>query len=136
MLFTNGIVKYHWRKISDTKTERIMDHEVDAIYLKTDLSINNFEDPMPKDPKIEEGLKMFYETSELAPIPVASKEVGSLFSEIDIIRREIIESVVTTDMTVDEGFAEYNTRASKLVARVLNNLNSTGETTENENKGE
>ncbi len=136
MLFTNGIENYHWRKISDTKTERIMDHEVDAIYLKTDLSINNFEDPMPKDPKIEEGLKMFYETSELAPIPVASKEVGSLFSEIDIIRREIIESIVTTDMTVDEGFAEYNTRASKLVARVLNNLNSTGETTENENKGE
>ncbi len=136
MLFTNGIENYHWRRVSDTETERIESHEVDAIYLKTDLSINNFVDPMPKDPQIEEGLKMFYENSKLAPIPIASKETGNLFSEIDIIRREVIESVVTTDMTIDEGLNEYNVRASKLVKRVLKDLNSEGENPEEGSKEE
>ncbi len=136
MLFTNGIENYHWRWISDTETERIENHEVDAIYLKTDLSINNFTDPMPKDPQIKAGLEMFYENSKLAPIPIASKETGDLFSEVDVIRREVIESVVTTDMTIDEGLKEYDVRASKLVQRVLNDLNSEGENLEEGSKEE
>jgi len=131
MLFSHGIENYHWRKTSDSKGELIQEHEVTSIYLKSDLSINNFIDIIPQDPEVVSGLKMFNENSTLAPLPVTSKKTGDLFSDIDIIRREIIESIVTTDVTVDEGLKEYNTRASKLVARVLNDLNSKSENIDN-----
>lgn len=131
MLFSHGVENYHWRKLSDTQGEIIQEHEVSSVYLKPDLSINNFVDIIPQDPAVVASLKMFNENSTLASIPVTSKETGDLFSDIDIIRREIIESVVTTNMTIDEGLKEYDTRASKLVARVLNNLNSNIDNAEN-----
>ncbi len=132
MLFTYGLENQHWRKISDTKAEVIEENALNSIYLKPDLSINNFADPIPVDPEIAAGIKMFSETSTLAPLPVVSKETGDLFSDIDVIRREIIESVVTSDMTIEEGLKEYDTRAAKLVARVLNNLNNNDNTESNE----
>ncbi len=134
MLFTYGLENRHWRKISDTKAEIIKENALNSIYLKPDLSINSFADPIPVDPEIAAGVKMFNENSTLASIPVTSKKTGDLFSDVDIIRREIIEAVVTTDMTVEDGLKEYNTRASKLVTRVLNSLNdsdSNEETNEN-----
>lgn len=136
MLFTRGIENYHWKKVSENKGEIIPEHKIGAIYLKSELSFNNFVDIVPIEKEIAESAKIFNDNSELAPLPVTSKKTGDLFSDVDIIRREIIESVVTTDMTIEEGMAEYNLRASKLVQRVLEDLNSPKENTENESKEE
>ncbi len=136
MLFTRGIENYHWKKTSANKGEIIPEHKIGAIYLKSELAFNNFVDIVPIEKEIAESAQIFNDNSELAPLPVTSKKTGDLFSDVDIIRREIIESIVTTDMTIEEGMAEYNLRASKLVQRVLTDLNSQEENAEDESKEE
>lgn len=133
MLFTNGVENYHWTK-ENGNVKLITDHEVPSIYLKAELSINNYKDPIPVDPTIQSYINMFNENSELAPLPITSKDTGNLAADIDIVRREVIESIVTTDMTIDEGYAEYEKRAAKLVKRVLDSVNSNTENTESESK--
>ncbi len=128
MLFTRGVENHHWRKISETKGEIVPEHKFGAIYLKSELSINNFVDIIPINEKIINSSKLFDENSALASVPVTSENTGSLMPDVDLIRREIIESVVTTDMTIEEGLEEYNKRASKIVARILEDLNSHTET--------
>lgn len=136
MLFTHGVENFHWRN-NNGKFEHIPENEVSSVYFKSSLSINDFDDPMPEEDIVMKNSQFFLDNSTLAPLPAVSKETANLFSDVDIVRREVIESIVTTDVTIEEGMAEYNARASKLVARVLDNLNSnldTSENSENESK--
>ncbi len=83
--------------------------------------------PLPIDinERIKSSTKLFDENSVMEQLPAISKESGSLLPELNVIRKETIESIVTGEMTVDEGFKDYEKRASKMVQRALNDLNET-----------
>lgn len=126
MLFTRGVENYHWRKTSDTTGELILENASEnvAIYLKPELCINNFIDIVPLTKGVATSTEVFNKFSNLVSLPATSKKTSSLFPDVDLTRREIIESVVTGDMTVDEGMEEYKRRSEKIVNRILQDLNN------------
>jgi len=99
-------------------------------YYTPELNYNNYKPIMPIKPIIQETNDMMEQNSILMPLPVTSKASGSMLPELNAIRKETIEDVVTGKMTVDEGMQEYEKRASKMVIRVLNDLNSSLEAKE------
>lgn len=126
MLFTAGVKDYHWRENSDGSRSEIEEHLYRGkagAYFAQELAFNQFDTKIPIDKRIANSEELFMNNSEKAPIPVIAKETGGNMPEIDIIRREIIEEVVTTDMTVEEGIKQYNERCGTTVERVLKELN-------------
>lgn len=123
MLFTYGAEGSQWRKDKNGNITFVVS-DSDNSYFNPELSFTNFNNPVKIDDEILSSLKLFEENSKPAALPVITKESGSILPELNVIKREVIESVVTTDMSIDEGMAEYEKRASKMVERLLRELNS------------
>ncbi len=125
MLFTQGVEGFHWQLDADGNGSIIQsENKISNSWFTPELTFTNFKNPIKIDPKVVPSLELFKENSSMAPVPTTSKKVGGIITDLDTTRREIIEEIVTTDMTIDEGLEDYNRRASKLVERILNDLNS------------
>ncbi len=125
MLFTQGVEGFHWQLDADGNGSIIQsENKISNSWFTPELTFTNFKNPIKIDPKVVPSLELFKENSSMAPVPTTSKKVGGIITDLDTTRREIIEEIVTTDMTIDEGLEDYNIRASKLVERILNDLNS------------
>ncbi len=126
LLFTSGVEGYHWRQNSDGTQSDIKEHlnaGKAGTYFAPELTFTTFKSKIPLDERIINSEDIFMKNSTIASIPLIRKETGSLLPEVDLLRREIIEDIVTTDMTIEEGLSEYERRGSKTIARILKNLN-------------
>lgn len=130
MLFTHGVEGEHWSKDSSGKIVKNMERNLSRSFLKPELGITSFDNPFPIDKKEQASLDILAKKYVMAPIPITSKNTGTLIPDLDNIRREIIEKIVTTDITLEEGYKEYEKQSQKIVARILNDLNSTKSITE------
>lgn len=105
-------------------------------YYTPELSIALNKLPIELNERITGSLKLLNENSTMAPVPIISKGSGDVLPELSVIKKETIESIVTGEMTMDEGFNDYEKRTSKMVKHALNDLNAKLKENDNQNKGE
>lgn len=105
-------------------------------YYTPELSLAKNPLPININKRITDSIKLFNETSKIADLPVISEGSGSILPELSVIKKETIESVVTGEMTIDEGLADYEKRTSKMVKRALDDLNSSVNKSDDSSKEE
>jgi putative aldouronate transport system substrate-binding protein len=128
ILFSIGVEGVNWKETKNGK-ETLKN---DKSYYTPELSMLKNDDlNIYIDPIVENATKILSENSQRYPQPVMNKEIGSVLPDIVVIRREIINEIVTTDTSVEDGLASYEKQAGAMVDQVLASLNSE-EVAENE----
>lgn len=122
ILFTVGTEGRNWEKTS----KGIETIKNDKAYYTPELSMLK-EDNLNIyiDPIVENATKILMENSVRYPQPVINKEIGSMLPDVVVLRREIIEEIVTNpDVSVEAGLESYEKQAGAMVDSMLEKLNS------------
>lgn len=114
MLWTYGVEGIHYEKDASGNYVQLPDPEVpDNTFLSAHvdpvLTVSNWVDPLAsiRAPRIIESATLFRENSLIAPLVVPTETLSAYMATLVDARNVIVAHVVTGDLSVEEGIAQY-----------------------------
>lgn len=130
MLWTYGAEGTHWEKAANGTFTQLPDIEVPtttflSAHIDPVLTIANWDDPLAstRDARINTSTDIFIKNSYVTPLTVSTDAMANYQATLTDIRTVIVANVVTGDLTVEEGIAEYKDQATTMVDEILAELN-------------
>jgi putative aldouronate transport system substrate-binding protein len=128
MLFTHGVKDKHYTENADGTAEALGYYEdptkkVEKSFYAPELTITTWDDPIALDERVTSSLETFQANREFATVPIVSDVISENLANLNTVKGEVIANVVHGNMSIEEGMADYNTRAQGYVDKILADLN-------------
>ncbi len=131
MLWTYGVEGLHYEKDAAGNYKQLPDPEVpDNTFLSAHidpvLSIRQWEDPLysVRDARIKTSAELFQANSKIARLVVPSETMSANMATLLDARSIIVSNVVTGDLSVEDGMAQYEKEQGALSDTILSELNN------------
>lgn len=129
-LFTYGVQGYHWDEIDGATQFLINENDPYKVHFTKSFVppvdvINQWDQPMVIDEVITPALNILNENSRQEKIKFGKSNYDRYYLEIErVLKPEIISKIINGELTIDEGMALYEKRATELsLDKVLAELN-------------
>lgn len=130
MLWTYGVDGVHYEKDASGNYKQLPDPEVpDNTFLSAHidpvLSTRQWEDPLYtiRDARIKTSAELFQANSKIAPLIVPTETMSAYMATLLDARSIIVSKVVTGEMTVEDGIAQYEKEQGTLSDSIVGELN-------------
>lgn len=131
MLWTYGVEGVHYEKDASGTYKQLPDPEVpDNTFLSAHidpvLTTRQWEDPLYsiRDERVKTSAELFQANSKIAPLIVPTETMSAYMATLLDARSIIVSKVVTGDMSVEDGIAQYEKEQGALSDSIVPELNS------------
>ncbi len=126
LLFTRGVEGVHYTVENGVYTQLPDAENPKKLFEKSwyapELTITKWEDPFKMDDLTISSLAVFAETSEIAPVPTINDTIATQLPDLLTIRDRLIASIVTGEVTVADGIAQYEKEGKVHIDAILASL--------------
>lgn len=129
MLFTHGVKDIHYKYNADGTCEALPymadpDNKVEKSMYAPELTITDWNDPIPLDPMVEASLEKFRENRVFAKVPVVTDAISENLADLNVVKNVVVANAVTGKTSVEEAMQYYNEKGSYYANAILEDLNS------------
>lgn len=130
LLFTRGVVDKHYTMNEDGTATALGYYEdpttpVEKSFYAPELSITEWNDPVPLDERVSSSLAAFQKDRKFATVPLTSDVISENLANLQTVKGEVIANVVHGNISADEGMEDYMNRARPYYEAILADLNGT-----------
>ncbi len=129
MLFTHGVKDIHYKYNADGTCEALPyivdpDNKVEKSMFAPELTITEWNDPIPLDPMVKESLEIYRQHRRFATVPVVNDTISQNLADLNVVRNVVVANAVTGKQTVDEAMQYYEEKGGYYANAILDDLNS------------
>ena len=129
MLFTHGVKDVHYKYNADGTCEALPyisdpDNKVEKSMYAPELTITEWEDPIPLDPMVESSLAEFRKNRVFATVPIVNDTISQNLADLNVVKNVVVANAVTGKTSVEEAMQYYEEKGSYYANAILEDLNS------------
>ena len=129
MLFTHGVKDKHYVINADGSCEALPyytdpDNKVEKSMYAPELTITEWNDPIPLDPMVSSSLETFRENRVFAKVPIVNDTISQNLADLNVVKNQVVANAVTGKMSVEEAMQFYAEKGSYYANAILDDLNS------------
>ncbi len=129
MLFTHGVEDKHYVMNPDGSATALPyysdpDNTVEKSIYAPELTITEWNDPIPLDPMVKDSLEEFRKNRVFAKVPIVRDAIAENLADLNVVKDVVMANAVTGKTSVDEAIEYYNTKGSYYANAILEDLNS------------
>lgn len=145
MLFTHGVEEglvpdapegknghYRWLDEAHTQAEALPYYSnekttVEKAMYAPELTITNWNDPIPTEDVIADSLATFREYRAFASVPIVTDVVAENLADLNVVKNQVVAEAVTGKISVEEAIEKYKTEGEFYYTEILKDLNGSEE---------
>lgn len=129
MLFTHGVKDVHYKVNSDGTYESLPtlsdpDTKVEKSMYAPELTITEWNDPIPFNDMVKTSLQTFRENRVFATVPTVTDTISQNLADLNVVKNQVVANAVTGKQTVEEAMKFYEEKGSYYAKAILEDLNS------------
>ncbi len=129
MLFTHGVKDLHYKVNADGSYEALPyladpDNKVEKSVFAPELTITEWNDPIPLDPMVVDSLNEFRKNRVFAKVPIVNDTISQNLADLNVVKNQVVANAVTGKMSVEDAMKFYEEKGSYYATAILEDLNS------------
>lgn len=129
MLFTHGVKDVHYKYNADGSCEALPyltdpDNKVEKSMYAPELTITDWEDPIPLNDMVKESLATYRENRVFATVPIVTDTISQNLADLNVVKNVVVANAVTGKTSVEEAMQYYEEKGSYYANAILEDLNS------------
>lgn len=129
MLFTHGVKDIHYKENPDGTCEALPykvdpDNTVEKSMFAPELTITEWNDPIPLDPMVAESLAIYRQNRRFATVPVVNDTISQNLADLNVVRNVVVANAVTGKQSIEEAMQYYEEKGGYYANAILEDLNS------------
>ncbi len=130
MLFTHGVENKHYTRNADGSATALPYYSdpstpVEKSFYAPELTITNWNDPIPLDPMVKSSLDEFRKNRRFASVPIVRDVIAENLADLNVVKDVTIATAVTSKTSsVEDAMEYYNEKGSYYANAILDDLNS------------